>query len=245
MGTKTEDYLKILAEGGDAPTSCCMTNTQKLIAEAIDRINNLQPGGGPTVVQTLGTSTADVMSQNAVTSSLFKDPSTRNSIRIGTSDSYNTTGSISIGAQSEAPENYCIAIGYHAQGSSGGYPYKAVTIGVDSYTTGESTIAIGSSATANSDFSIAIGDNAYTGSGPEHSVALGDNSYVGHEETAGYVVSVGCDPGNSGRTAFTRRIINVTDPTNAQDAATKNYVDTIAGNIATILQTLNSGNGAQ
>lgn len=41
MGTKTEDYLKILAEGGDAPTSCCMTNTQKLIAEAIDRINTV------------------------------------------------------------------------------------------------------------------------------------------------------------------------------------------------------------
>lgn len=46
MPTKTEQYLKILAEGGDAPTDCCMTNTQKLIAEAIDRINNLQPGGG-------------------------------------------------------------------------------------------------------------------------------------------------------------------------------------------------------
>lgn len=48
MGTKTEDYLRTLAEGGDAPTSCCMTNTQKLIAEAIDRINNL--GGGGAIV---------------------------------------------------------------------------------------------------------------------------------------------------------------------------------------------------
>ena len=46
MATKTEEYLRILAEGGDAPTDCCMTNTQALIAEAIDRINNLQPGGG-------------------------------------------------------------------------------------------------------------------------------------------------------------------------------------------------------
>jgi hypothetical protein len=42
--TKTEEYLKILAEGGDAPTDCCMTQTQSLIAQAIDRINNL--GGG-------------------------------------------------------------------------------------------------------------------------------------------------------------------------------------------------------
>lgn len=45
MGTKTEEYLRILAEGGDAPTDCCMTNTQALIAEAIDRINNMGGGG--------------------------------------------------------------------------------------------------------------------------------------------------------------------------------------------------------
>lgn len=45
--TKTEEYLKILAEGGDAPTDCCMTVTQSLIAQAIDRINNL--GGGDIV----------------------------------------------------------------------------------------------------------------------------------------------------------------------------------------------------
>lgn len=41
MGTKTEEYLRILAEGGDAPADCCMTNTQTLLAEAIERINNL------------------------------------------------------------------------------------------------------------------------------------------------------------------------------------------------------------
>lgn len=46
MPTKTEQYLEILARGGDAPTGCCMTNTQALIAEAIDRINNLGGGGG-------------------------------------------------------------------------------------------------------------------------------------------------------------------------------------------------------
>lgn len=42
--TKTEEYLRILAEGGDAPADCCMTVTQSLIAQAIERINNL--GGG-------------------------------------------------------------------------------------------------------------------------------------------------------------------------------------------------------
>lgn len=49
MATKTEEYLRILAEGGDAPTSCCMTNEQKLIAEAIDRINHIAPGGDGTI----------------------------------------------------------------------------------------------------------------------------------------------------------------------------------------------------
>lgn len=45
MPTKTEQYLEILARGGDAPTSCCMTNEQKLISEAIDRINDMGGGG--------------------------------------------------------------------------------------------------------------------------------------------------------------------------------------------------------
>lgn len=43
--TKTEEYLRILAEGGDAPTDCCMTVTQSLIAQAIDRINNIGGSG--------------------------------------------------------------------------------------------------------------------------------------------------------------------------------------------------------
>lgn len=42
MGTKTEEYLRILAEGGDAPADCCMTNEQKLIAEATERVNGLE-----------------------------------------------------------------------------------------------------------------------------------------------------------------------------------------------------------
>ena len=40
--TKTEDYLYILANGGDTPTGCCMTVTQSLIADAITRVNGLQ-----------------------------------------------------------------------------------------------------------------------------------------------------------------------------------------------------------
>lgn len=55
MATKTEQYLRILAEGGDAPTDCCMTNEQRLIAEAIERINSL--GGGATLTINVGSDT--------------------------------------------------------------------------------------------------------------------------------------------------------------------------------------------
>lgn len=42
MGTKTEDYLRTLAEGGELPEAgCCMTNTQSLIYDAAVRVNNL------------------------------------------------------------------------------------------------------------------------------------------------------------------------------------------------------------
>lgn len=40
--TKTEDYLYRLANGGDAPTGCCMTVTQSLIAQTITRVNLLE-----------------------------------------------------------------------------------------------------------------------------------------------------------------------------------------------------------
>ena len=67
--TKTEALLNILGNGGtgDEYRGCCNTKTQQYILDAIDRINNLSPGGGINVVQTTGQSTTDVMSQKAVT----------------------------------------------------------------------------------------------------------------------------------------------------------------------------------
>lgn len=49
MPTVTEELLQALANGGDAPTGCCMTNTQSLLADAVARVNRLQEeieGGG-------------------------------------------------------------------------------------------------------------------------------------------------------------------------------------------------------
>ena len=186
----------------------------------------LNASGGPSVVQTVGTSTTSVMSQNAVTGLIYYDPSTRGTISIGTTNGYEVTGGIQIGDGALAPEDYSIAIGYNARGSDGGYPYKGIAIGANAYVWSEGGVAIGSDTNVQGGHSVAIGDKSYVGS-------------LGNE----YVVSVG-RPSNVSN-PFTRRIVNVTDPIDAQDAATKNYVDTAVGNIETILQTLNSGTGAQ
>lgn len=186
----------------------------------------ISASGGSSVVQTVGTSTTSVMSQNAVTGLIYYDPSTRGTISIGTTNGYEVTGGIQIGDGALAPEDYTIAIGYNARGSDGGYPYKGIAIGANAHVWNEGGVAIGSDTNVQGGHSVAIGDKSYVGS-------------LGNE----YVVSVG-RPSNVSN-PFTRRIINVTDPTDAQDAATKNYVDTAVGNIETILQTLNSGTGAQ
>lgn len=88
-------------------------------------------GGGSSVnvVQTTGTSTTDVMSQNAVTSMVYADPSTQRIVRIGNA---NTSGSqsVSIGVGAGASVNESIAIGANAMAN------------------GPATLALGSSSTA-------------------------------------------------------------------------------------------------
>lgn len=40
--TKTEYLLSILGNGGDAPDWCCVTKTQALLLDIIERVNNLE-----------------------------------------------------------------------------------------------------------------------------------------------------------------------------------------------------------
>lgn len=86
-------------------------------------------GGGPTVVQTTGTSTTDVMSQNAVTSMVFADPSTNTKIKIGEGTNAGGSNSITIGAYAKTL-NQSVALGYGAEatglnGVALGYGAKA------------------------------------------------------------------------------------------------------------------------
>lgn len=104
-------------------------------------------GGGPTVVQTTGTSTTDVMSQNAVTSMIFNDPGSYSNVAIGT------------GVSTSAYNN--VVLGRNAVGGS-----LSVAIGggvasvVSARATGNYTVAIGANSAASGPYSIALGSGS-------------------------------------------------------------------------------------
>ena len=173
-------------------------------------------GGGPTVVQTTGTSTTDVMSQNATTGMVRT--ATGNNIKIGESSSTNKTGNVVIGdyAQNEGQDNVVIGgatststrignvgiryviIGSRAksQTSTGTSTYNAVALGVDSYAKASESIALGAGAIAQSQGEMNIGtSNNHTGQG------YNSSDY--------------------------RLLTGLYDPQNDHDAATKGYIDSL------------------
>lgn len=104
-------------------------------------------GGGPTVVQTTGTSTTDVMSQNAVTSMVFADPSDRQKVQIGAGASAsNGITSIAIGNSATTNDNGAIALGRSSSPSGRG----SVAIGAFATTPSEiqGVVGFGSTNTA-------------------------------------------------------------------------------------------------
>lgn len=135
-------------------------------------------------------------------------------------NSYSNGNAVATGSLSYAT-NHSVAIGY---GSSAGGGSGAVTIGSGS----------GAASTTEIDYdddawysigkdSVAIGYGALITSGDRNVVSFGNGGInecwvLQSKNSVNHITSVsGPD---------TRRLINVTDPTNAQDAATKNYVDT-------------------
>ena len=162
-------------------------------------------GGSITPVQTTGTSTTDVMSQNAVTSMVYADPETKEKIQIGTNASADNYRSLTIGVGAYAGWND-IAIG---SGSQARYQ-NAIAIGTSSYTatTASASIAIGSNAKVNGAF--------------DHSVALGAYSNVSRSGE----VAIGTGQNNYGYGGTPYRLLTgVYDPQSAHDAATKGYCD--------------------
>lgn len=146
---------------------------------------------GPTVVQTPGTSTTDVMSQNATTSMIYADPDIRTKIRIG-----NNAGAAG------GLEN--IVIGNNAVGSTN--LQHGVVIGrrANAYS-GDGAIVIGESAGSTSQ------------SGGKGSVALGAYAQL----TGNGIVNIGSSSTEYGyNTSKYRRLTGVYDGQSAHDAAT-------------------------
>ena len=147
-------------------------------------------GGGSsvTVVQTTGTSQTDVMSQNAVSSMVYADPSTTRQIRIG-----NTIGSVS---------NYAILIGKSGQAAN----TAAISIGNAAQTIGYNSVAIGADTLVNHRGSVALGSAAQTTVKGQIMVGT-TNTYDGYNSTNYRLVS-GVHDGQNANDAVNLKQLN-------------------------------------
>lgn len=155
-------------------------------------------GGGSSVnvVQTTGTSTTDVMSQNATTSMVYADPSTKQKIKLGFNASNSGNSSISIGAYSQSISAETVAIGYSAKAR------------------GDKAIAIGSNVDYGLPYPGSVSLGAYSSASHEGEMNIGLPSATAAQQAIyGYSGS-----------AY-RLLTGLYDPQNAHDAATKGYVD--------------------
>lgn len=197
----------------------------------IDEDGNLTSagGGGPTVVQTTGTSQTDVMSQNAVTSMVYADPSTKEIVAITTASGAKGSNSVSIGRSAFAGSADAIAIGNNSNAGVYGY---SVALGQNATVSASNGIAIGNSCSAQANRGIAIGTGsraAYAGS-----IGLG----AGAQPSAQGEMTIGTDTTSYGYNNTNYRLLTgVHDPVNAHDAATKGYVDAHSGGGAIELTT--------
>jgi hypothetical protein len=254
--SREEQYLNAIAEGGggggggtySAGDGIDITNDtisvdtdtiqEKLTAgTGIDITNNTisaTGGGGPTVVQTTGTSTTDVMSQNAVSSMVFNDPDTNLDVRIGGGASvYHRSGrtyrQVAIGDRAKilsGGNNIAIGQAVTVEGTNDG------SIAIGGPVRSERGICIGGNLAQNCTGAIVIGYAAavggVAGNYPTYSVALG---YEAKPSRSGEV-NVGSGTANFGYNSTRYRVIGgVHDGQDAHDATTVGQVNTRLGGL--------------
>lgn len=192
-------------------------------------------GGGSSVnvVQTTGTSTTDVMSQNAVTSMVFADPSTNEIVRIS-ADNTATVGqrSVRIGhiLGSLSTGAFCVGVGDRTNVSGDN------SVGIGSQAGGNSSYitAVGHSAGPygpGSNFSACIGYNAKVRSNAPNSVAIGANSLADAQGEVSFG-SDGLVGGGYNNTNY-RLLTHVYDGQSLHDAATVAQGNTLSDSAPT------------
>ena len=132
-------------------------------------------GGGPTVVQSIGNSQTDVMSQKATSYMIYPNPSQPSRVRISSTldnlgDSAVAIGwnamafgdcALALGASAVSNVNRGIAIGYGAYGGN-----RSVAIGNNSNVTQNNySVALGAGAECSRDGEIYVGNSVYPTSG--------------------------------------------------------------------------------
>lgn len=182
---------------------------------------------GPNVVQTTGTSTTDVMSQNAATKMIFQDPSTKKRVAIGPSAFNENDDSVAIGKGQILSMYPGVAIGGSGvnradtmggvtiasqRGRMGNGGYYAVLITTSGEATGNSSTAIGRAVSSSGAGSIALGAYASASTQGEMNIGLSGGTAT-QQSNYGYNGS-----------AY-RLLTGLYDPQSAHDAATKGYVD--------------------
>lgn len=129
-------------------------------------------GSSVNIVQTTGTSTTDVMSQNATTGMVYSDPSTMRRVQIGSGAESADYGTIAIGWDAKAKINAATtAIGVGAV-ASGQYSTCIGYKDNGSGATGMDSIAIGHAVSASDAGSVAIGSNGTRATG-SRCIAIG------------------------------------------------------------------------
>lgn len=148
-------------------------------------------GSAINVVQTTGTSTTDVMSQNATTSMVFANPGTNDKIRIGQGSNVTGNYGIAIGGTSSVTVTRGVAIGYNATATGAGY--DSVVIGRGTSATANSSVAIGSWSTASTVGVVSVGNTArtdlYNGTGYRKITNVYDGQSAHDAATYGQVIS--------------------------------------------------------
>lgn len=193
-------------------------------------------GSSVTPVQTIGTSTTDVMSQDATTKMVFENAS-EGRIKIGNGASTHSGGAVAIGRSATASGTNAVAVSAILGTASG---TSSVVIGRDGTANKQGAIAIGYAARAQGNGSIAIGgysgdnDSAFIKSNKHGGIALGMGSYV--EEVG--EMNIGDRSSTYGYNSSAYRLLSgVYDGQNAHDAATVGQINATIDAINTALNT--------